>query len=61
MNITIKKDEESGEHYIDLNDLAELFDDISVVEYYTIDEKEDGSLSLEFFDKDNKKVEPRSK
>lgn len=61
MNITIKKDEESGEHYIDLNDLAELFDDISVVEYYTIDEKEDGSLSLEFFDKDDKKVEPRSK
>ena len=61
MNITIKKDEATGEYYIDLNDLAELFDDISVVEYYTIDEKDDGSLALEFFDKDDKKVEPKSK
>lgn len=61
MKVQIKKDLESEDYYLDVNDLSELFDDISIVEYYTIEEREDNSLVLSFFDKDNNKVYPKVK
>lgn len=61
MNITVKKDENTGEYYIDVNDLVDLFEDVSQIEYYTMDEKEDGSLLLEFFDKQNNNIKPKLK
>lgn len=52
MQLTIKVDEETGESYIDFEDLKCLFDDPSVVDSYTMDSRDDGSILLEFFDKD---------
>lgn len=60
MNVNIKKDE-NGEHYIDGNDLVDLFDDIGVIDHYTITELDEGQLMLEFFDINGEKVFPKIK
>lgn len=57
--VLIKKDEETGEYYFDVTDLSDLFDDVSLVDSYSLETKEDGSIILEFFDKDNNKVIPK--
>lgn len=51
-NISIKKDEESGEYFIDIKDLEHLFEDPSIVDSYSMETRDDGSIVLEFFDKD---------
>jgi uncharacterized protein YvpB len=56
MNIPIKKDESSGEFYIDILDLEKIFDNTSEIEYYTIEEVENQALMLNFFNKNNEKV-----
>jgi hypothetical protein len=61
MNLKIRKDEETGENYIDIADLSEVFEDISAVEYYELAENEDGSITLQFFDKDENVINPKLK
>lgn len=61
MSVNVKKDETTGEYYIDINDLSEYFDDISKLSYYTIAELENGVLQIEFFEEDDKKVIPKSR
>jgi hypothetical protein len=56
MNLPIKKDQDTGEFYIDIADLATLFENTEDIEYYTFEELDDKAVSLEFFDKNNKKV-----
>lgn len=60
-NIKVKKDEQTGELYIDFNDIADMFEDPSIVEYYTVEERDGGSIVLEFFDKDENPVLPVQK
>lgn len=57
--VLIKKDEETGEYYFDVTDLSDLFDDVSVVDSYSLETKDDGTMVLEFFDKDNNKIVPK--
>lgn len=57
--IEIKKDEESGEYYFDFNDLKDLFEDSSIVDQYSLEWKDDGSVVMEFFDKDGNKILPK--
>ncbi len=59
MNVTIKKDEETGEHYIDFEDLKSLFEEPSKVAYYSIEVLEDNNISLEFFDENEEKLYPK--
>jgi hypothetical protein len=59
MNIKVKQDE-SGEYYIDIKDLAEMFDDINLISYYTITELNEGQLMIEFFDEQDNKISPKS-
>jgi hypothetical protein len=54
--IQLKKDEDTGETYLDLEDLKDLFD-ISKVEYYDLEE-ENGSLILRVYDKDKNLIKP---
>ena len=61
MNLKIKKDEDSGDCYIDVEDLRDLFEDVSVIEYYEMTENEDGYLVLQFFDKNANVVVPLDK
>jgi hypothetical protein len=61
MNLKIRKDEQTGESYIDIADLSEVFEDISAVEYYELVENEDGSITLQFFDKDENVINPKLK
>lgn len=56
--VVVKKDEESGEYYFDITELSDLFEDVSVVDTYSIEMKDDKSMVVEFFDKDGKKVIP---
>jgi hypothetical protein len=56
MSIKVKKDEESGEYYLDINDLAPYFDDINQISYYTITELSEGQLMVAFFDENDNKV-----
>ena len=58
MNFTVKKDEETGEYYIDFEDLKYLFKDPSQVVYYSIDELDNGEISLQFFDEYENLIEP---
>ncbi len=61
MNLKIRKNEDTGESYIDVEDLRELFEDVSVIEYYEMTENEDGYLILQFFDKNANVVVPLDK
>lgn len=57
--VIIKKDEETGEYYFDVTDLSDLFEDVSIVDSYSLETKDDGTMVLEFFDKDNNKIIPK--
>jgi hypothetical protein len=57
--IEIKKDKDSEDYYIDIYDMADLFEDVEVVESYKLEWKDDGSVLMEFFDKDGNKVFPK--
>ena len=57
--VIIKKDEDTGEYYFDVNDLRDLFEDASIIDQYSMETRDDGSIIIEFFDKDNNKVIPK--
>jgi hypothetical protein len=57
--VEVKKDEESGEYYFDFEDLKSLFEDPSLIEEYSMEWRDDGSVVLEFFDKDGNKIFPK--
>lgn len=59
MKITIKKNEESQEHYIDFEDLKPMFDDPSIVDSYSIEHLADGNIALSFFDEEGNLVPMR--
>ena len=46
----IKKDEDTGEYYFDVNDLRDLFEDASIIDQYSMETRDDGSIIIEFFD-----------
>lgn len=56
MNLPIKKDQNTGEFYIDIVDLELLFENTEEIEYYTFEELENKTISLEFFNKNSQKV-----
>jgi hypothetical protein len=56
--VVIKKDEETQEYYFDMKDLEDLFPDPSLIDQYSMEWRDDGSILLEFFDKDNNKILP---
>ena len=57
--VVIKKDEETGEYYFDMKDLEDLFEDASIIDQYSMEWRDDESVVLEFFDKDNNKIIPK--
>lgn len=57
--VVVKKDEETGEYYFDITELSDLFDDVSVIDTYSIEMRDDNSIVVEFFDKDNNKIVPK--
>jgi hypothetical protein len=56
--ISIKKDEETGEFYLDFEELKDMFENPDSVDSYSIETREDDSIVLEFFDKDGNRVVP---
>jgi hypothetical protein len=59
--ITIKKDEETGDVYLDIDDFKDIFDDHTLIEYYEIEESDDGGFNITFYDKDENILHPRIK
>lgn len=57
--VIVKKDEEADEYYFDMKDLEDLFEDASLIDQYSMEWRDDGSVVLEFFDKDNNKIIPK--
>lgn len=51
------KQNESGEFYLDISDIAELYDIESIDSY--VQSERDGGIYLEFFDKDGKLLKPK--
>lgn len=58
MKVQIKKDEESGEYYFDLEELKDIID-ISLIETYNLEKKEDESFAITFYDKDQNQIIPK--
>jgi hypothetical protein len=58
MNFKVKKDEETGEHFIDFEDVKCLFEDPLKIAYYSLETSEDGILTLQFFDENNNLITP---
>jgi len=56
--VQIKQDEE-GNAFLSFDDIADLVD-VSKIEYYSLEEQEDGSLILTLFDKDEVKINVKS-
>ena len=61
MSFKVKHDSESDEHYIDFADLAYLFDQPELVDSCEMDWNEDGSCTMQFFDKDGNVIKVREK
>jgi len=59
--IFVKKDEETGEHYIDFEDLKCMFDNPEEVDSYSLKTTPDGVILLSFFDKNKNKILPNKK
>lgn len=59
--IFVKKDKETGEHYLDFEDLKCLFDNPDEVDSFSVATDSDGSLVLSFFDKNKNKILPTKK
>lgn len=57
MKIEVKKDEESGEHYFDVQDFAEYYD-ISKIDSYKYEILENDDLALTFYDRDGNILKP---
>ena len=55
----IKKDEETGERYIDFEDLMSMFEDPSEVAYYSVEVLEDNTIVIQFFDENEEVVYPK--
>jgi hypothetical protein len=56
MNLAIKKDEESGEFYIDFDEIKHMFEDPSLVYYYSIEPSDGRSFAISFFDSNNNPI-----
>lgn len=56
--VVIQKDQDTGEHFFDLADFADIID-VNKVDSYQFSKNESGGLILEFFDKDNNKIIPK--
>lgn len=59
MKVQIKKDEESGEYYFDVNDIKDIVD-ISIIDKYDMEKREDGSFSLTFYDINGNVIIPKA-
>lgn len=51
------KQNESGEFYLDINDIADFYDIESIDSY--VQSYRDGGIYIEFFDKDGKQLKPK--
>ena len=60
MIIKVKQDKKSKEHYLDIKDFKDLVD-ISKIVFYKFTIRKDKSLSLKFYDKNNKLVKCKKK
>lgn len=56
--VSVRKDEESGEYYFDFEDLKDMFTNPDLIYSYSIETRDDGSILMEFFDKDENRVIP---
>lgn len=56
--ITVRRDEETGEFYFDFEDLEDMFTNPELVDSYSIELREDNTMVLEFFDKDDNRITP---
>jgi|LakMenEpi03Aug12_release.lakeMendotaPanAssembly.Ray.scaffolds.fasta_scaffold5980537_1 hypothetical protein len=57
MQITVKKDEESNQHYFDIEDFKDILD-IDIVEFYKL-ETDDECLKITFYDINKNIVLPK--
>jgi hypothetical protein len=48
--VQLKKDEETGESYFDLDDIAHFFEDPKSISYYELKELENNQISIIFYD-----------
>lgn len=57
----LKKDEKTGEYYFDLQDFKDILDIDKVDTYETVINKDTNEVTITFFDKDGKRLLPKSK
>lgn len=57
MRVTIKHDENGA--FIDINDLAEMYD-ITKIAYYTVDNNENGTITLKVYNKQKRLLKPKT-
>lgn len=56
MKVTLKYDEDGA--YVDLQDLTDFYN-IKRIQFYTLEEFENGTFSVIFYDKNKKVVKPK--
>lgn len=56
LSVILKEDPDTKQSYIELSDIAHFFDDVTEVDSYKIQELDDKSLSLTFYDKDGNQI-----
>jgi len=60
-SIEIKKDEESGDYFIDFDKISDMFEHPDEVVSYKLEFRDDNSVAISFFDKDDNIVYPIKK
>jgi hypothetical protein len=61
MKVSIKKDEESGECFIDFDDIKHIFDNPESVKKFEVQSLDDGAFSVAFFDENDQQIIPNVK
>ena len=58
--LKVKKDEATNEFYFDLDDIKDLID-IDLIDSYSIEQDDNGVISITFFDANDNKIIPVKK
>ena len=54
--IAVKKDESTGEFYLDVDEFIDLFDDPDKIDSYSLEWDDSGTATLCFYDADGNKL-----
>lgn len=58
--VSLKVDEQTGDHYFDISDIEHLFENPEDIDHYELSADTDGELLFKFFDSNNNLIKVKN-